>query len=219
MSQLRLVSFELCPFVQRSTIALEEKGVDYDIEYIDLSDKPEWFLAISPHGKVPVLQVGQTVLFESVVILEYLDETREPRLHPEDALERARDRAWFSVADAINGQAWGMMAASDRAALEHHAAKLQGLLAQLEAEVVGPHWRGEGFCAMDAVVYPGLQRARWLAELYSELGHFGGVPKVDAWEASLAERPSVRASTVPDIRARFLQALPGYGAVHAESLT
>ena len=69
-----LISFDICPFVQRSVITLEEKGVEYEIKYIELENKPDWFLAISPFGKVPVLQANDTVIFESAVINEYLDE-------------------------------------------------------------------------------------------------------------------------------------------------
>lgn len=217
MPQLRLVSFDLCPYVQRSTIALHEKGVKFDIQYIDLKNKPDWFLAISPHGRVPVLQVDDTALFESVVILEYLDETCEPRLHPAAPLARAKDRAWFSVADAANTAVYQMMIAGDRAALEKAAAAVKLAFSKLEAEVVGPHWHGEGFSAMDAVSYPGLQRAAWMDAKYPELGLFAEAPKVAAWERSLRTRPSVLASTVPDIRERFLTAIQEYGAVHRDA--
>ncbi len=71
---IELISFNLCPFVQRSVITLNKKGIDYKITYIDLADKPDWFLALSPLGKVPVLKHGDEVLFESAVINEYLDE-------------------------------------------------------------------------------------------------------------------------------------------------
>jgi glutathione S-transferase len=214
MSRMRLISFDLCPYVQRSTIALREKGIDFDIEYIDLQNKPAWFLDISPHGKVPLLQVDGEVLFESTVILEYLDETQEPRLHPQHPLQRARDRAWFSVADAANGAVYMMMTAADRAALEAQAGKLKATLLQLDAQLVGPLWRGESMSAVDAVAYPALQRARWLDDLYPDLQVFAATPKVDNWERALAVRPSVIASTVPDIRQRFEVAIQHYGAVH-----
>ena len=216
MPKLRLVSFDLCPYVQRSAIALAEKGVDYDLEYIDLADKPKWFLDISPHGRVPVLQVDDTVLFESTVILEYLDETVAPRLHPADPLQKARDRAWFSVADALATDAYHMMIAKDHASLVELAARARTSLAKLEPQVQGPLWRGDSMCAMDAIAYPALQRLRWLEELYPELAIFRDFTKVSTWERTLAARPSVRASTVPDIQERFRRALAAYGPVHAD---
>ena len=90
-----LCSFKTCPWVQRAAIVLRAKNIDYDITYIDRNNRPDWFLKISPHSKVPVLRVGENdALFESNAIAEYLDETAEPRLHPEDAITRARNRAW-----------------------------------------------------------------------------------------------------------------------------
>jgi len=68
----KLVSFKACPFVQRVAITLQYKDIDYDIEYIDLGNPPEWFLAISPLKKVPLLIVGDMVIFESAVINESL---------------------------------------------------------------------------------------------------------------------------------------------------
>ena len=81
MPTYKLISSATCPFVQRSAITLEYKRVPYEIEFIDLNDKPKWFLEISPTGKVPVLVVRdgdrEIVLFESAVINEYLDEITE----------------------------------------------------------------------------------------------------------------------------------------------
>ena len=53
---LKLISHKLCPYVQRAVIALNEKGVPFERIDIDLANKPDWFLKISPLGKVPVLR-------------------------------------------------------------------------------------------------------------------------------------------------------------------
>src|SRR5881394_2023473 len=91
---LTLVSFDLCPYVQRAAIVLAEKGLPFERIDVDLANKPAWFKAISPLGKVPLLKVGDEVLFESAVIVEYLEETLDPALHPADPLGRARHRGW-----------------------------------------------------------------------------------------------------------------------------
>lgn len=214
MTDLTLISFDTCPYVQRGAIVLEEKGVPYEVEWIDLDDKPDWFLEISPHGKVPVLRVGDTALFESSVIVEYLDEIHEPRLHPDDPLERARDRSWFSAADSLAEEMFQMMIASDRAALDQHAEVVSHHFASLGDALEGPLWRGEDICAMDAVTYPALQRLGWLDEVHPDLGLFAGAEKISAWRDALADRRSVVASTVPDVRERFLAALHAHGGVH-----
>src|SRR4029453_12390007 len=95
-SRYMLCSFKTCPWVQRAAIVLQAKQVAYDITYIDRDNRPAWFLAISPHSKVPVVQIdGKEALFESNAIAEYLEETASPRLHPEDPIARARNRAWI----------------------------------------------------------------------------------------------------------------------------
>ena len=96
---LTLVSHHLCPYVQRAAIALAEKNVPHTRVPVDLAHKPDWFKAISPLGKVPLLRVAtgheteEVILFESAPILEYLEETQPDPLHPGDPLDRARHRA------------------------------------------------------------------------------------------------------------------------------
>src|ERR1700733_4180978 len=98
---LKLISHKLCPYVQRAVIALAEKGVGFERIDIDLASKPDWFLAISPLGKTPVLLVGDKALFESAVILEYLEQTQPRPLHPADALMRAEHRAWIEFGSTV----------------------------------------------------------------------------------------------------------------------
>jgi hypothetical protein len=59
---LHLISFKTCPFVQRAVITLKHKNIDFDITYIDLAEPPDWFLEMSPLGKVPVLKVDDEIL-------------------------------------------------------------------------------------------------------------------------------------------------------------
>ena len=96
---MKIISFKICPFVQRVTALLEAKGVSYELEYIDLNNKPQWFLDISPSGQVPVLITDQgQALFESEAIVEYLEEVF-PALEPENSPEdKAINRAWSYLA-------------------------------------------------------------------------------------------------------------------------
>src|ERR1700760_1012382 len=114
-AKLRLISHKLCPYVQRAVIALSEKGVPFERIDVDLANKPEWFLAISPLGKTPVLQVGDTAIFESAVILEYLEEARPKPLHPSDPLRRAEHRAWIEFASAVLDDIAAFYTAKDEA--------------------------------------------------------------------------------------------------------
>ena len=120
---LKLISHKLCPYVQRAVIALNEKGVPFERIDIDLANKPDWFLKLSPLGKVPVLVVttgqGEVALFESNVICEYIEETQGGiTLHPSDALKRAEHRAWMEFGSAILGDLWGLETTTDSATFE-----------------------------------------------------------------------------------------------------
>src|SRR5689334_12287749 len=99
--KLTLISHALCPYVQRAAIVLAEKGVAFERHDVDLANKPGWFKAVSPLGKTPVLLVDEDAVFESAVICEYLDDTLLPRLHPGDALQRARHRAWMEFGSSV----------------------------------------------------------------------------------------------------------------------
>jgi glutathione S-transferase len=105
-AKLTLISHHLCPYVQRAAIALAEKGVPFERVYVDLADKPDWFKALSPLGKTPVLLVGDEAIFESAVILEYLEDTQPNPLHPRDPLARAGHRALIEYGSAILSDIW-----------------------------------------------------------------------------------------------------------------
>src|SRR6476619_4336687 len=121
--RLTLISHKLCPYVQRAVIALTEKVVACDRIDIELANKPDWFLAISPLGKTPVLQVGDTAIFESAVILEYLEETEKKALHPADPLIRAEHRAWIEFGSAVLNDIAGFYAAKDEATFKAKTAQ------------------------------------------------------------------------------------------------
>ncbi len=129
---LKLISHKLCPYVQRAVIALTEKGVAFERIDIDLANKPDWFLAISPLGKTPVLVVGGHAIFESAVILEYLEETEARPLHPADPLRRAEHRAWIEFGSAVLNDIAGLYSAADEAAFKAKAAQLEARFARLE---------------------------------------------------------------------------------------
>jgi glutathione S-transferase len=200
MGRYELISFKLCPFVQRSVFTLNEKGVGYDITYIDLANKPASFLAISPFGKVPVLKTEGRVLFESAVINEYIDETTPGRMLPEDPLERAYHRAWIEFASGILMESYRMQTAETEARAKEAAVAVRGMLGRLEDQVVGPYFSGEKVTLMDSATGPALQRLGWIDEIAPELTLFDGVPKVRAWRDALLARDAFKRSAVPELR-------------------
>jgi glutathione S-transferase len=122
--KLTLISHTLCPYVQRAAIVLAEKGVAFERRDVDLANKPDWFKAVSPLGKTPVLLVDGDAIFESAVICEYLDDTLLPRLHPGDALKRAQHRAWMEFGSSVLSAIAAFYNAPDAPALEGRRAEL-----------------------------------------------------------------------------------------------
>src|SRR4051794_23827847 len=116
LPELKLISHKLCPYVQRAVISLTEKGVPFERIDIDLANKPEWFKRISPLGKTPVLLVNETPIFESAVVLEYLEETQASPLHPTDPLARAKHRAWIEFGAAMLNDIGALYSAADEPA-------------------------------------------------------------------------------------------------------
>lgn len=195
---LHLMSHSLCPYVQRAVISLSEKQVPFERTYIDLAAKPDWFLALSPLGKTPVLTVSGQPIFESAVILEFLEDTQPGPLHPGDPFQRARHRAWMEFGSAVLNDIAGFYSARDEDAFAEKTDALRGKFLRLETELgKGPYFAGPSFSLVDAVFGPVFR----YFDLFDDIGDFGileGVTKVTAWRAALAERPSVRSAVTED---------------------
>jgi glutathione S-transferase len=193
-ARLRLISHRLCPYVQRAVIALTEKGLAFERVDIDLANKPAWFLKISPLGKTPVLQLGDAAIFESAVILEYLEETAPRPLHPADPLRRAEHRGWIEFGSAVLNDIAGLYSAPDEATFKAKATQLEARFARLEARIAASPWfDGEAFSLVDAVFGPVFR----YFDVFDAIGDFGiltGKPKLARWRASLAARASVKSA-------------------------
>lgn len=163
----KLISFKLCPFVRRSVITLNLKKVDYDIEFIDLANKPDWFVEISPLGKVPVLKVGDEVLFESAVINEYLDEVNPPSVHPEDPLVKARHRAMIEFSSALLMDLYVLSMTKESSVYEEKYLSVRDKLRRIDGEIKGPFFDGEGVCLIDTALAPAMDHIRLVEKAFS----------------------------------------------------
>lgn len=219
-THLTLVSHHLCPFVQRVAIMLHEKEISFERINVDLRHKPDWFLAISPTGKVPLLKVShdwhEAILFESVAICEYIEDVQpQPALRPSDALIRARHRAWIEFASATLSDAWGILNATDFETASAKAAAIRKKLERFEADMSdGPYFGGTDFSMVDVAIAPIF---RYFDILGFESTHpiFDGLERVANWRRALAQRPSVKAAVSQDYATRLLQHLQDQKALLA----
>jgi glutathione S-transferase len=209
---LHLMSHKLCPYVQRAVISLTEKNVPFERSTIDLNNKPDWFSELSPLGKTPVLKVDDTAIFESAVILEYLEETQANPLHPQDPLKRAQNRAWIEFGSSVLNDIAGFYNAKDASTFGAKTSALSEKFFRLESELGrGPYFNGPLFSLVDAVFAPVFR----YFDVFDEIADFGilaGKPKVQAWRKILAARPSVRTAVSDDYNALLLAFLAARNA-------
>jgi len=200
---MELVSFDLCPFVQRSVITLKCKGVEHDVTYIDLENPPEWFTSTSPLGKVPLLKTQGEVLFESAAINEYIDETTGEPLHPEDPLRRAHNRAWIEFASNLIVAQYKCMLASNKQSYLEAADQRDELLTTLESQLSGgPYFNGSVFALVDAAFAPFFTRQALTQELHPR-EKLDIAPKCKQWSDALLAQSYVSESVIEDFPERF----------------
>lgn len=216
MTRLTLISHHLCPYVQRAAVSLSEKNVAYERIDVDLADKPNWFLTLSPLGKVPLLRVTNgdvsETIFESAVILEYLEETQPNPLHPVDPLQRARHRSWMEFGSSTLNRIGAFYNAPSEPALQDEADKLSVMFARVEEELGhGPWFAGERFSLVDAV-YGAIFRYFDTFDRIGDFPFFANKPKTIAWRQALSERRSIRDAVSPDYPQRLLTFLQNRGS-------
>jgi len=207
--KLELISFPTCPFVQRAVILLLEKNIPYTVRYIeDLENPPEWFIRISPRERVPVLVAEGISLFESQAICEFLDETASgSELMSKNAIERARDRAWFAFAsEDLFYPAYHLSYGKDESTVLEARKSLRNSIERLNVELNSRDYlsgSGEKFGMADVAMAPFLYRAEWFRQK-QWVNLFKGYSHVQHWAERLISRPSVQNSIPKDFHERSL---------------
>ena len=183
---MKIVSFKICPFVQKTIAVLELKQAAYEVEYVSLHDKPDWFLQASPHGQVPILILDQGVLFESGPITEFVDETcGDVRLHPSDPFEKARNRAWIELAARYYLVQCRTQRSPDSAQLETNRAELSDAFEKIEAVLgEGPYFRASRLSLVDTAWFVLLHRAHIIEEC-AGVDFLEDFPKTKSWQQEL----------------------------------
>ena len=193
--KLKLISFRICPFVQKSVITLYEKNQDFDIEYINLENKPDWFLDISPEGKVPVLLVDEKPLFESNVINEFIDEITPNSLLPENPLEKAEMRAWIEFSSGLMSDFMKLVSSQEKDTYENSLNMIFSKLEKLEKVIDNKgFFRGENFSLADSAFAPFFIRFNLIPGV-KEHKNWKKLEKVEKWKDNLLSRDSVIKST------------------------
>jgi glutathione S-transferase len=198
MTDIQFITAEVCPFAQRSLIALLEKNIAHEHIEIDLRAKPDWFEQVSPYSKVPVLRHGEIRVYESAIINEYLEEVfPEPALMPADAAGRARVRVWIDFDNVKFVPAfYKVLLTDDTARRAELSQSITDALRFIETEALatgagGPYWLGETLSLADVAVYPHMERLAVL-EAYRGIAVPAECGRLKEWLGAMGERASVR---------------------------
>ena len=197
---IKLYDFQTSPNCQRVKVVLAEKKLPYEITPIDLrkqeQKKPD-FLKLNPYGKVPVIIDGDTVLYESCIINEYLDEKYpQPPLMPKDQAKRAKIRILIDYGlnhldpsyQKIRMEMMKEEKERDKETVENAKKELKNLLQRLDREMGDQPYLAGDFSLLDAALIPRFLRMEGFRVLPDP-----SLPNLGKWLQRMKERPSVKA--------------------------
>ncbi len=200
----RLISFPVCPYVQRARILLNTKQVKHQIDYIDLFDKPTWYLDRVPTGKVPALFVGDETLFESNVITEYLDDTAGVPLLPSDPLARAKEKSWIAYSDSLLMSLYRALTADDVDGYTTHKTALLDGIDRAGDFIRARMAIGYRLGAFEAAIGPLMQRIHLVPDLRDAFrDRFGDTGRIGRWAQRLIEDDALLNSIPADFVDQF----------------
>jgi glutathione S-transferase len=198
---------EPCVFCERCRIALLEKGISFEEIMVDVRSKPDWFLALSPRGNVPVLKHDDVVVFDSAVINEYLDEAfPKVPLMPAMPDKRAKVRAWIGFANTQLHQSYMNILRAPPESFDAAVARFEADLTTLDQALehstkLDPYFNGVQLTLADVTYATLFDRFA----VFPNLRNYdlpGGLRRVRLWMETLASRPSVVA-TRPSLEANL----------------
>ena len=202
---MKIISFKICPFVQRVTALLEVKNIAYDIEYISLKDKPQWFLELAPNGQVPILITDSNIaLFESDAIMEYIDEISlplEPNLTPE---KKAINRAWSYKGTKQYLAQCSFMRSSDEKTFLDRETKIVQAFVLLQKEMENSFYSvTNSMSNIDIAWFPLLYRFS-VVEKWTKYDILSQYPKMKKWQISLITQNFAKKSVADDFEKLFV---------------
>lgn len=204
-SKLRFLSTWYCPFAQRLWIALLEKGIPFKYEEIDLHNKTEEFLKLSPRGLVSVLLHDDKTIYESAVCVEYVDEAwpQKPKIMMEQPYDKAQVRIWGDYAASRIVPLFSSVLKSDPENLDGiQKSFVENIGVFVKAmSATGNFFMGDSFSFVDIMVFPWLIRLEVLKhykkfEIPSDIEWY---PRFQKWLTACSERESVT-PTIPVMR-------------------
>jgi glutathione S-transferase len=194
---LTLYGFRICPYVEKVRILLNEKNIHAERVDVDIRNKPDWFLKISPLGKVPVLLVDNVLLFESAVINDFLDNLSPINsLYPADNIKKHLNKSWIEWGSTLILAAYEMTLAKEHDVFLEKKHLVEQKLATLQEQVKNtPFFNGEHFSMIDLTYAPLFKRFDCLFRIYS-IDLLAKFPTLQLWSDNVLKRPRVKAGFI-----------------------
>ncbi|HSS46660.1 MAG TPA: glutathione S-transferase family protein [Burkholderiales bacterium] len=200
MPKLELYSAPVCPFAQRTRLALLEKHIEFTLSEIDLNHKPEDFGKISPYSKIPVLKRGDDLVWESAIINEYLEEVYpQPALMPLEPGKRALARFWIDFCNVrFVPTFYKLLLAQSGDKQNAHREEMLRHLRFLENQALGKnpdglYFHGKELTLTDLTFYPFFERFCVLKH-YRQCDIPADCARLKRWLEHMRGRASVKAA-------------------------
>lgn len=200
MSKIQLYFAKASTFSQRTRVVLLEKGIDFTPIEIDLQNKPNGYTEISRYGKVPAIQHGDVIVYESTIINEYLDEVfPEPPLLPRDPANKAIARIWIDYANTRFVPAFNkFLRGKDSQEQEQGRKEFTEALLYIEQQGLGKgdYLLGDQFSLVDISFYPWFERLP-LLEHFRKFTLPAETPQLQTWWNLVRDRSSIQTVANP----------------------
>ena len=204
MESIKIYSSARCPYAQRTRMLMIEKEIPFELTEVDLRNKPDWFLAVSPYGKEPVIVDDGQTIYESAIINEYLDEKYiNIPMMPEEPVERAKARIWM---DYCTNK---YLTLSRKLLVDHgneelqteNKKKMKESLIYIEKECFeknanGPFWLGNKISLVDLHYAPFFERFGAFKELFGVEWPEECI-KISNWWSAIQKRDSYKMTVLP----------------------
>ncbi|MGU3812804.1 glutathione S-transferase family protein [Vibrio diabolicus] len=202
--RFQVIGSQLCPFVQRALITLIHKNASFDCQFINLSSPPDWFLALSPRKKVPILLVDEEhVIFESAVINELIDDLLPNKLMPLEPIKKAQCRSWIEFSSACF---FDVLSLTTVRTVEEFSNVRQSLLAKLKEveNILGEttYFNDIELSLVDIAFAPLFIRLNTI-EAYAPIYDDKAYSQVPRWREKLLNHPSVVKSIPNDFETLY----------------
>lgn len=190
---LRIYNMRFCPFGHRAMLTLLMKGIPHEVVHVNTKNKPEWFLEKTLKGLVPVLEINDQIIYESIICCEYLDEVyKENPLAAKTPYERAQDKMLTDfLGSKLVPAFYALRRARDDGEKRETYLKCVDTIENVLKKRATPYFGGDKPGLADIYVWPFFERIEGF-RLFDGGFPSDRFPLLAAWMSKMLEVPAVK---------------------------